>query len=130
MFSNDIEKFKNKALAKANLVSQNIISGVADEVIFNTPVDTGRARANWQLGVEKVPTKIFENSFDADGNATANKLKSLIPENVLGLSIYIANNLPYIHELENGKSKQAPVGMVALTQLRFKTIIRNSNNVI
>lgn len=134
-FSKQIDAFVNKALNNANNTTRTIIGDIADELIFRTPVDTGRARANWDLGVGHLPTQYFENTFDPEGDATSNKLKSLIPLTVLGLSVYIANNTPYILTLEDGRkgpgvgSKQAPNGILKITQLRFKTIIKNATNV-
>ena len=128
-FSKDISNFTTKVLVNANIAARNIIGEIEDELIFRTPVDTGRARANWLLGIDNVPTKVFMNSFDPDGSGTSGKLHSLIPENVLGHSIYIANNVPYILSLENGKSSQAPNGMVKMTQFRFKTFIKRSMDV-
>ena len=40
-------------------------------------------------------------------------------------SIIIQNNLPYANRLENGWSKQAPKGMVALTLSEMRTKYRN-----
>ena len=128
-FAEQIRHFTDKAEARANHAVKNIIGDIADELIFRTPVDTGRARANWQLGINQINKKVNPNTFDPEGDATSNKLYSLIPQNVLGLSIYIANSVPYIYDLENGKSRQAPNGMIKLTQIRFKTIVKNSTHV-
>lgn len=128
-FSEQIKAFTAKVEVAANNSARNIIGDIADELIFRTPVDTGRARANWQLGVNAINKKVNLNTFDPEGDATSNKLYSLIPKNVLGLSIYIANSVPYIYDLENGRSKQAPNGMIKLTQIRFRQIIKNSKHV-
>jgi len=126
-FSDQIKSFTAKAHLNANDASRNIITDIIDEVVFRTPVDTGRARSNWQLGIDKINSTVKLDSFDPEGDATANKLISLIPEYVLGMSIYVANSVPYIHDLENGKSRQAPVGMVAVTQIKFKSFISRAN---
>lgn len=134
-FSDQVKQFTENALVKVNDASRNIIGEIADELIFRTPHDTGRARANWRLGVDALPKGHFPNAFDYEGDATSNKLHSLIPVNVLGHSIYIANNVPYILTLEDGRrgagqgSTQAPNGISKVTQLRFKTFIKRSNHV-
>jgi hypothetical protein len=128
-FAEQIKAFTAKAEAAANHSARNIIGDIADELIFRTPVDTGRARANWQLSINQINKKVSPNTFDPDGDATSNKLYSLIPENVLGLSIYIANSVPYIFDLENGKSRQSPNGMLKLTRLRFRSLIQRSKHV-
>lgn len=78
-------------------------------IVKRTPVDTGRARANWQLQFNEVnDAEVFEQD---PVSAALSKLS-----NVGGLgTIYIFNNVPYIEALERGHSKQAPNGMVALS---------------
>lgn len=132
-FSDQIRSFTAKAHLNANKATRNIVTDIIDDVVFRTPVDTGRARANWQLGVDKINDTVSLDSFDQEGDATANKLVSLIPEYALGLSIYIANSTPYIFTLEDGRrgpgqgSTQAPNGIVKITQLKFKTFISRAN---
>lgn len=66
-----------------------------------TPVDTGRARANW---------------FVAEGAPRLDTTMSTTPAAVPALEgksvIFITNSLPYIVPLEYGHSQQAPHGMV------------------
>ena len=42
---------------------------------------------------------------------------------VAGDVIYLTNNLPYAVPLEEGYSKQAPAGMVALTVQDFQSVV-------
>lgn len=53
------------------------------------------------------------------GQTSINRAKQVLGSNRSGAGkikrIYIANGLPYILRLENGWSKQAPAGMVAIT---------------
>ena len=94
-------------------------------IVKKTPVDTGRARGNWQVTVGKPATE------EIDSNRKTPRGKDSIPEPTGDESIFIANNVPYIVKLEyggypnppkkgngktvNGYSKQAPEGMVGLT---------------
>lgn len=82
------------------------------KVVFLTPVDTGRARGNWQLTISTPASgqvKQFKGRDPfAAGTATLEQMKNL---NV----VWISNNVPYIVALERGWSKQAPAGMVAVT---------------
>ena len=83
-------------------------------IVMRTPVDTGRARANWQVTIDVAPEDVVDEK-DGGGGATISKgigeLNSLRPYRV----VWITNNVPYIGELENGSSTQAPGGMVAVT---------------
>lgn len=74
------------------------------KVSLKTPVDTGRARANW---------------FLAEGAPRIATTESVTPEAPPALTgksvIYLTNSLPYIVPLEYGHSKQAPVGMLRVS---------------
>ena len=110
-FNVSLDNFRGDTLEavtkKKRLIGLKVLRGV----VLKTPVDTGRARANWQLSINIPKTdvkKTTNNTAVADGNNTLRTIK-------LGEDIYITNNLPYIGRLERGHSKQAPRGMVALT---------------
>ena len=92
---------------------------VLQRVVLRTPVDTGIARANWMVAVNKVPVGTIEIENLSKEKATNFAMNNGIPviENCKEYSsISIANNLPYIGVLEfEGHSKQAPDGMVRIT---------------
>lgn len=95
-------------------------------IVKKTPVDTGRARGNWNISVGNP-----DGSTDPSKTSAQYKSASGVPEPKGDESIYISNNLPYIETLEyggypnppksgtgktvNGFSKQAPNGMVGVT---------------
>lgn len=86
-------------------------------IIDRTPVDTGRARGNWFVRVDGPGTDVTTTE-DKDGGATIARGSAVIADykNETGFPIIsIYNNLPYIIRLEDGHSKQAPTGMVAVT---------------
>lgn len=76
------------------------------DIVENTPVDSGLARANWKIG-----TSLTGKILDITNDPLAD-LNSITTEKVKGSHIYIENNIPYIEFLENGSSKQAPRGMI------------------
>lgn len=72
-----------------------------------TPVDTGRARGNWFVGINKSNRSIDQERKAAqaviDGVSNISSSKALnYPE------IVLSNNLPYIERLNDGYSLQAP----------------------
>ncbi|CEL30210.1 hypothetical protein SRM1_03568 [Pseudomonas fluorescens] len=81
-----------------------------NEITMRMPVDTGRARANTIVSIGAPVYQVLE-SYDKSGGNTimngASRLSGLEPYTV----VYLQNNLPYIERLEDGHSKQAPVGM-------------------
>jgi len=83
-----------------------LYQGVADR----TPVDSGTAKANWNCSVNAPDCTYNEfATFDPDRAAQA----FLRVE--AGDTLFITNCTPYILELENGSSPQAPEGMALVT---------------
>ena len=87
-------------------------------VILDTPVDTGRARGNWQATLNSPATEEIEN--ESMSVALAGVAANLGKINDVS---FLANNLPYIEELEDGSSKQAPAGMVRRNMARVQRLI-------
>lgn len=87
-------------------------------VILDTPVDTGRARGNWQATLNSPATEEIEN--ESMSVALAGVAANLGKVNDVS---FLANNLPYIEELEDGSSKQAPAGMVRRNMARVQRLI-------
>ena len=78
-----------------------------NNIVMRTPVDTGRARASWNVAVgspdPSVPPELEEGETYADPTlpGLANSLDA-------DQMIYITSNLDYIQALEDGHSKQSP----------------------
>ena len=81
-----------------------------NEVTMRMPVDTGRARANTIVSIGSPVYQVLDR-YDKTGGYTimegVTRLSGLEPYTV----VYLQNNLPYIEKLEDGYSKQAPIGM-------------------
>jgi hypothetical protein len=123
-FALDLSKFAEKAGEAANAVISKICLDLTSNIILKTPVDTGRARANWQTGVNQAPSNEI-SATDKSGSATISAAARDV-QNAPGNVFYITNNLPYIASLEfglyrpgpntvGGFSKQAPSGMVRIS---------------
>lgn len=80
------------------------------EISARTPVDKGRARANWQLGSSVKPGTI-DSGFSKNESPVPDE--AAVAEMAASDRKWIFNNLPYIERLEAGSSSQAPSGMVA-----------------
>ncbi len=115
-FSADLSKLVKKANGNIDLVARKVMLELFRGVVMKTPVDTGRARANWVIGFGSVNNATSENT-DKVGNGVLGTLSGEMQDWRFndGYSIYFTNSLPYIRELEDGSSKQAPQGMVRLT---------------
>ena len=86
--------------------------GILQSVIYATPHDTGKARANWQVTLKR-PTNKQLKKKDKDGGATIAKGERIaIGFKLNDGSIWISNNVPYINRLNNGWSDQAAPGYI------------------
>lgn len=94
-------------------------------VVSGTPVDTGRARSNWLVEIGSTPagTRAPYVPGEAGSTGAANTQAALdhAQDTVRGYrgsehspEIHITNNLPYIEELNQGSSKQAPENFVEM----------------
>lgn len=82
----------------------------------------GHFRANWQLGVDVIPDGEIDG-IDPSGNVTLAKLNAAIPSKAGGRVYFLTNNLPYAIPLEEGHSKQAPLGILGLVAVKFQDFI-------
>lgn len=103
---------------------RSIVLELLRRIVLKTPVKSGMAQANWQIGIEKPAPGVIQfggNPSQASSAAITAGLKQ-VANIKFGQTIYISNNLPYILRLENGWSNQAPAGMVqlSLNELRSK----------
>lgn len=133
-FGRDLEKFAAKTKLSITQVHRGVVLELFSSVVKDTPVDTGRARANWLPAANSVRTGTVAWGTDPKGNkfkrpntATQEALKEVqqvAQEAKAGDVTIMVNNLPYIGALENGSSKQAPQGMVRRNVDRVKRNLR------
>lgn len=102
-FGGDVAKWRKSVLDDAEKAFRSVAMSIQKETARKTPVDTGRLRGNWMLGV---------NSPNAEGLSIK-----------LGDVVYITNNLPYARRIEYGYSKQAPEGMLRRTIAEHRPIL-------
>ena len=110
---------------KMETVIKKTVFDLTSAIIANTPVDTGRARANWQVSLN-TPKEDKLDALDKSGNVTISKANDKILNNKVPTTYYITNNLPYIMRLEYGWSKQSPAGMVRINLLKFNQILKGN----
>lgn len=120
-------------------VSRKIVLEVGRRLVMRSPVGDakfwkspapvgyvgGRFRGNWQHGFNAKPS----GEIDVQGKGTAavsiRAITKGATEHGTGVH-FILNNLPYAQAIENGHSKQAPQGVVALTVVEFDQIVRQA----
>lgn len=123
-FASDVAKFAKLTNSSLDETGRAITLELFGSVIKDTPVDTGRARGNWQTSLGS--PKDGEINRDGAGPALA-EVASESAKFGMGKVIYLANGLPYIYRLEFlGWSKQAPAGMARRNVARIQSIVRKS----
>ncbi|MBB1599481.1 HK97 gp10 family phage protein [Variovorax sp. UMC13] len=128
-FSLQLAEFAKKAGDNASLVVQKVALDIFGRVVMRTPVDSGRARGNWQLTVGQAASgEVARDDKASYGSPPSSSLQSsaagALASFQLGPSIFIVNNLPYINRLEyDGYSKQAPAGMVRVSVVEFQGLV-------
>jgi hypothetical protein len=113
-FKADLAAFAKKIDAEKNVVVAKVSLDLWTEITTRTPVLTGRARANWFLTQGAPSTRV-----DLYPGAKPGEIAAPTPPDVSQITgdqpVFIVNNLPYIQALEDGHSRKAPAGMVAVS---------------
>lgn len=121
----DLTTFSRRIRVTAQCVSTNtdklvrrVVLAVDQAVVLATPVDTGRARANWRPSIGSMITdSLPEPSSPGEGVrsaiAAAESVASQYKGGLRSPTVHITNNLPYIKPLNDGSSKQAPKNFVS-----------------
>lgn len=129
-----------------NLNMQTVVRAIAVDlhrrITLRTPVDTGRARSSWVMTVgapssfvppeppagtkgKKVKSKqSFENVFTG-GLASITEIPPAVQEIDGTKPVYIVSNLDYIYNLEQGTSRQAPLGMVTISIVELESEVES-----
>ena len=119
-FSDDLRKFAEKTGATVDETLRAVTFELFASVITDTPVDTGRARGNWQCRIDQRPTGTTERT---GADAATAEVRAELDAFGVGHAAWLVNNLPYIERLEYGYSQQAPAGMVRKNVARIRQIV-------
>lgn len=134
-FSQKIRIRARNAEKEINRIVRATALAVDQQVVLETPVDTGRARSNWLVGVGSSPTQTIEpyapgtklgKGEGANANAAIAQGAGAIATRKPEQDIFISNNLDYISKLNDGFSAQAPAGFVQKAIQTGAAVIRRS----
>lgn len=118
----------SKTVRKAAMAATN-------EVVLRTPVDTGTARINWKLSLGTPKANLIEgpNTPKVEINRQIASVKALTAaKNAIKAwnpgkgSIFIANPVEYIDDLDEGSSRQARAGMTMFAVAAARDILRRA----
>lgn len=99
-------------------VVAKVVISIGPIIVYATPVDTSRARANWQSAIGSVPSDVLfpypdkPPSPDFGGRTAVANILATAKAYKGGSYIAIANNVDYIQKLNDGGSAQAPAAFV------------------
>lgn len=141
-FAKRIKAIGEGVADNADSMTRKTVITIASSVSLATPVDTGRARANWRTNIGSPNTSSVE--YGAKGEKRKGKKRRASPtaNAAVGIAIgeataqmqgykggrdiYISNNLPYIGRLNEGHSKQAKPGFIEKAILAGQRAISKS----
>ncbi|TQK00153.1 hypothetical protein [Herbaspirillum sp. SJZ107] len=140
-FSIQINAWIQKTKDDADKIVRYALEEVDKRLVYRSPVGDadywqrpapkgytgGRFKGNWQMSVGS-PATGETGVIDKDGSATLAAHKSVISAAKAGEVYYLVNTVPYAKRLEQGWSRQAPVGVVAITVVEWNNIIENVVN--
>ena len=104
--ANDRQQIQNiikKMKQNADILVSTIVLETQAKLKEESPVDTGRFRANWLISENEIDDSTVE------GETGSYALKITADKNY-----YITNSVPYAQRLAEGWSQQAPAGWVEL----------------
>jgi hypothetical protein len=118
-FQADLERFSKQLKVDLEVIIRKIAIDLLTKIVLRTPVDTGRARASWNLSAGEPDestapdgVRLSASTAAALALSTRKNVQNAKPFSEL---IWITNGLPYILALEYGHSRQAPAGMVEVS---------------
>lgn len=129
-FGQQLKQFEVKVQSQSTAVVKKVVLEMFTRVMKRTPVDTGNARVNWEIGVNEIKSTVataaaIEGEHQVSAQALLAGLSELSTFKA-GQTVYITNNVEYIQILEDGGSKdQSPQGMVAITVREFQDIVQS-----
>lgn len=140
-FSLQIAAFIAKTKANQDLAVRAILMKIDGRLVQRSPVGDGaywqrpppkgytggRFRGNWQMAIGSAPTGAVD-LVDKTGSSTLSAHAAVISTAKAGQVFYLVNNLPYAKRIEEGWSRQAPIGVVAVTVVEFRTIVDDAVN--
>lgn len=114
-FSKRIRLIANTVQENSDQLTRKVALAVDAAVVMATPVDTGRARSNWQVELNSTPSNVRDayvpgteqSTSGANASQAIEQGKTVIGGYKTGDVIHITNNLPYIGKLNEGYSAQA-----------------------
>lgn len=121
----DTKEIASKININMSIVVRKVALDGMTKLIKESPVDTGRFKANWSTSINAMNTKATEETKSNINNQS----KGIASYN-LGQTMFLHNNLEYAVPLEYGHSAQAPKGWVRNTAIEMQKKINEIKDLI
>lgn len=129
-FSKLVNDFALKTPKRADTVIKKATLELFSKVILDTPVDTGRLRANWNVSFGSADESVNEDASDKakskTSSSTCKKAEEKIKADKTYMAIFLTNNMPYVKGIEYGRSQKSPQGMVRMNIALYNMFLRNA----
>jgi hypothetical protein len=133
MYADRLHKASSNIPGQTTKLILDVVGSVAKEVVLATPVKTGRARVNWQLGISEPVTTLKywpapskPVSVESATQEAVGAIETALMAYRWPRSFFFSNGLPYIEFLNNGSSDQAPAGFVERAMIIARERIQGS----
>lgn len=128
-FAAQMRAFANDIPKQVHAIKVAAMQEIVNTVVPATPVKSGKARSNYIVSAGSPDHSTIREVRDPSGTASLQGAAAVLRGTKPGDSLYMTNNLPYMDELNNGSSKQAPAGFIqssvmAAEQLIARQVIR------
>lgn len=137
-FMDVINQWVEETEVKMDDILQTIVLKIGENVVRLSPVDTGRFRGNWQLSIDSTISSSLTRQ-DLTGDNTLSEIAAIVRNFTAGQIAYLQNHVLYGHDIEYGTyngptpkvteegfSRQAPAGVVRITEERFLRIVNEA----
>lgn len=122
----DLSRFVDKTVAELDRVKRAVALELFTSIVYDTPVDTGRLRGNWQISIGS-PLVGVVDKLDPSGEQVTREIAAVVGESKLKDVLILRNNLPYAYRIEyEGWSRKAPDGMMRRNFLRIQQILKKA----
>lgn len=115
-FVSELKRWTQQRLPEYSKAMQTeVATDLGTRIVQKTPVRTGLARGNMRLGIGKSVARGTLSRRDPSGLIAIAAIEAAAERLAPYSSFTIYNNLPYVPRLEDGWSRQAPLGMFRLS---------------
>jgi len=132
VFAKEINQLARTIQTNVVTLHRQVSVDVVDYVAQATPIDTGQASGNWKTTINS-PSSVWDQGPSGGPSVSMAAVRAALATLGEGQTVHIVNNVPYIGNLNDGTSTQAPHNFVEIAAMsalnksaNFNLLIRRS----